>query len=165
MNYVLLGCILIFLLFIITYWIIKYIEEKAIRKVNSRMSFKESLDLVGLPIITFFQGENKYHFILDTGAALSVVNEGAIKNFSYESLPKKGSNYGIDGNILNTSFIKAHIEYKDNKFEEEFQVLDLTSAFNNIKQDYGVTVTGILGNSFFTKYRYILDFKELVAHY
>lgn len=156
---------LIVLVSILSYYAIRYVETKALKKANSRMSFKESLDLVGLPIITFCQGENKYHFILDTGAALSVVNEGAIKNFSYESLPKKGTNYGIDGNILNTSFIKAYIEYKDNKFEEEFQVLDLTSAFNNIKQDYGVTVTGILGNSFFTKYKYILDFKELVAHY
>lgn len=156
---------LIVLVSISSYYTIRYVETKALKKANSRMSFKESLDLVGIPIITFCQGENKYHFILDTGAALSVVNEGAIKNFSYESLPKKGSNYGIDGNILNTSFIKAHIEYKDNKFEEEFQVLDLTSAFNNIKQDHGVTVTGILGNSFFTKYRYILDFKELVAYY
>ena len=164
MKYVLLGCILIFLLFIITYWIIKYIEEEAIRKVNNRMSFKESLDLVGLPIITFTQGERKYNFILDTGSTLSVINEGALRCIDYVTLDKKGSNYGCEGNIVPTNFIKMNIEYKSNIFEEEFQIVDLNKAFENIRNDYKVNVVGILGNSFFTRYKYILDFDELAAY-
>lgn len=164
MKYVLLGCILIFLLFIITYWIIKYIEKEAIRKVNNRMSFKESLDLVGLPIITFTQGERKYNFILDTGSTLSVINEGALKSIDYITLDKKGSNYGCEGNIVLTNFIKMNIEYKNNVFKEEFQILDLNKAFENIHNDYKVNVVGILGNSFFTRYKYILDFDELAAY-
>ena len=164
MKYLLLGSILIFLLFIITYWAIKYVEEAAIRKVNNRMSFKESLDLVGLPIVTFNQGNYKYHFILDTGSTLSVVNKDSLCIFNHSLLNKKGTNYGCEGNIVPVDFIKANIEYKNNVFEEEFQVVDLSKAFENIKNDHGVKVIGILGNSFFTKYKYILDFDELAAY-
>ena len=38
------------------------------------MSFREAIDLVGLPIVTFYQGDRKYNFLLDTGANLSVIN-------------------------------------------------------------------------------------------
>lgn len=164
MKYLLLGGILIFLLFIITYWAIKYVEEAAIKRVNNRMSFKESLDLVGLPIITFTQGERKYNFILDTGSTLSVINEEAIRSINHITLDKKGSNYGCEGNIVSTDFVKIHIEYKNNIFEEEFQVVNLSKAFENIYNDYKVNIVGILGNSFFTRYKYILDFDELAAY-
>lgn len=40
-----------------------------------RMSFRETMDLTGLPIVTFRQGENKINFILDTGAAASLVDK------------------------------------------------------------------------------------------
>ena len=37
------------------------------------MSFRESLDLTDLPIITFRQGKEKINLILDTGSSKSVI--------------------------------------------------------------------------------------------
>ena len=44
------------------------------------MSFREALDLVGLPIVTFYQGDKKLNFLLDTGANLSVINKAALES-------------------------------------------------------------------------------------
>ena len=49
-------------------------------------------------------------------------------------------------------------------YNEKFQVVDMSYAFNSIKQSTGVNIHGILGNSFFEKYGYVIDFKELVAY-
>ena len=146
MKYLLLGIIFILLLFVVAYWGIKYVEEKAIIKVKDRMSFKESLDLVGLPIVTFNQGDFKYHFILDTGSTLSVVNKDSLCIFNHVLLNKKGTNYGCEGNIVPVDFIKANIEYKNNVFEEEFQVVDLSKAFKNIKDGDSLSVSMIDGH-------------------
>ena len=56
------------------------------------------------------------------------------------------------------------ISYKEQDFTSDFCVMDLSAAFDNVKNESGVTVHGILGNSFFTKYKYVLDFDELVAY-
>ena len=44
--------------------------ETSKKEVNSRMSFKESLDVIELLIVTFYQGDKKRNFILDSGSNL-----------------------------------------------------------------------------------------------
>jgi hypothetical protein len=43
-------------------------------------------------------------------------------------------------------------------------VVDLKDAFDNIKSEHGVTIYGILGSDFLSKYKYILDFKDNIAY-
>ena len=49
------------------------------KKKESEMSFGEALDLTGLPIVTFTQGEHKLNFLLDSGANKSVINSDHLK--------------------------------------------------------------------------------------
>ena len=44
------------------------------RNGEPHMSFKESMDLVELPIITFYNNGKKLNFLLDTGANNSIIN-------------------------------------------------------------------------------------------
>ena len=56
------------------YWLFT-IDSYIVRvKKNQVMEFKTSMDLSGLPIITFYQGKKKYNFLLDTGSNISYVN-------------------------------------------------------------------------------------------
>ena len=41
---------------------------------------------------------------------------------------------------------------------------DMTAAFGSIKKETGVTIHGILGAKFFNEFKYVLDFKELIAY-
>ena len=56
------------------------------------------------------------------------------------------------------------VTYKNQVFEEEFGIADLDEAFSVVKQESGVQIHGILGSKFFERYKYVLDFKELIAY-
>ena len=70
----------------------------------------------------------------------------------------------MEGNKIDVSYIKASLEYKEEGYEEEFQVVDMSAAFGQIKAESGVNLSGIIGSLFFKKYRYILDFESLIAY-
>lgn len=135
-----------------------------INRNNNKMSFRETMDLVDLPIITFKHKDNKLNFLLDTGASSSVINKSALEFLDYKTIDKKNYVYGSEGNKFVEEFIEMTITYKDKEYTEEFIQSDLDKAFDNLKKDFGVNLVGILGNSFFQKYKYIIDFKELAAY-
>jgi hypothetical protein len=144
--------------------IINGIEEynKASRK--DCMSFRESMDLTDLPIVTFYQGNNRFNFLLDTGANLSVINSSTLNNFQYKEVEGTGNIVGVEGIKKEVSYVNIDLNYKDTKYTEQFQVLDMQDAIDHVKSESGVNMVGILGNNFFRRYKYILDFNELIAY-
>ena len=137
-------------------------EER--KKYKVRMSIKESLDLVGLPVVTFSQGDKKFNFLLDTGSNFSVVNENALEHLEHNMTDEKGTIYGIGGEPIEANYASLWFNYRDANYDETFQVVDMQDSVDMIKAESGVSIMGILGNSFFQKYEYILDFKELVVY-
>lgn len=129
-----------------------------------KISFKESLDLVGVPIITFTNKNKKYNFILDTGASNSVINAEVLKHLEYTKIEGNSQLWGMEGNVQYVEYVKMPLYYWGVEFEEEFQVVNMEESFNKIKEGFGVKVSGILGSSFFNKYDYILDFDNLVVY-
>lgn len=144
--------------------IVESLRKKSKMALADKMSFRETLDLVDLPIVTFKNNNNKINFLLDTGASNSVINKSAIDKLVYNQVDRVENIYGADGNKSLEGFISMSILYKGKTFEEEFQTADLDKAFDNLKKDSGVNLSGILGNSFFQKYKYIIDFDEMVAY-
>ena len=130
----------------------------------SKMSFRETMDLCDLPIVTFINNGNKFNFLLDTGASKSVINAEIIQSMSFKETDISGNVYGLDGKKYETSYVKVLLNYRGKEYEEEFQVLDMSVPFGNLKNDYGINVHGILSSAFFEKYRYILNYNELVAY-
>ena len=156
---VIISLVFVSILILIICYVIK------IRRRKDIMSLKESLDLTGIPIVTFTQENVKYNFLLDTGSDISYINSKIVDNsaIKYEATDYKVAGF-ISAGGLSSSDIKIidiPFEYKRTSFKESFAVLDLTESFSQIKEENGVTLHGILGNTFFTKYGYILDFKEL----
>ena len=150
----------IFILAIIINGIEDYCKQH--KKVN--MSFKEAMDLVELPVVTFYNEGKKFNFLLDTGATISVIDSNVLDNFSHEKIETTGVLWGMEGNKIDVSYVRASLVYKDKVYEEDFQVVDMSASFNEVKAESGVTLSGILGNSFFKKYQYVLDFNSLIAY-
>lgn len=140
-----------------------HLVDKIRHKNTMQVSFKESLDLCELPVITFTVNDKKINLLLDSGSSVSIINSNELGNYSHTKLNYVGINYGVEGDKQATDYVKLDMEYKGIKFEEEFQSFDMSTAFNNIKSESGVTIHGILGSNFFTRYKYILDFENLVA--
>jgi hypothetical protein len=134
------------------------------RKEQTKISFKEGLDLCELPIVTFNSDGKKLNFLLDTGSNISYINEKIIKDLNAQDIGASSKTTGVGGTGIETKHYNITIGYKDLKFTEEFGAMDLSQAFKAIEDESGVKLHGILGNKFFEKYKYIIDFKELIAY-
>lgn len=143
-------------------------EIENIKRHGNRttMSFREAMDLVELPVVTFYNKGQKLNFLLDTGSNISQINKSLLPLLDYTKLNDKSSDIiGIEGNRKNTESCKMTITYKGKDFINEFCIHDLDEAFAIVKAESGVQVHGILGSKFFAKYEYVLDFENLIAYY
>lgn len=152
------------IIFFCVAWIC-YIEYSKIRINKRKLSFKESMDLTELPIITMYQGENKFNFLLDTGSNDSILSKPASRTLKGTYAPCKRGIEGLGGGDVSGKVCATTLEYKGMEFYAEFYVSDaVTATFTSIKKATGVHIHGILGTKFLQRYRYVLDFNELVAY-
>lgn len=158
-----LEIVLIILLVVLLVIAVNTVED-VMKKNDSKISFKESMDLTELPVVTFYNKDTKLNFLLDTGSNNSHINGSVLSTLEYENIDRKTETIGFNGNKSDTNFCKMTISYKNQKFEEEFSITDLEEAFSIVKKESGVQIHGILGSKFFEKYKYVLDFNELIAY-
>ena len=133
-------------------------------KNKATIPFKESVDLVGLPIVTFINNGQKLHFLLDTGSDDSYIVPSILDVLE---INEKGSTTTPiitgGGNIESLGYVVLNITYKNHTFTNMFKINPMEEALKDAFGDKGIVVHGILGSIFFNKYNYILDFKELQA--
>lgn len=156
---------LIVILFIIgafsAWWLTRGTYIVKVKK-DQVMEFKSAMDLAGLPIITFYQGENKYNFLLDTGSNVSYINDSVDIKTS-ESVGTD-SFIGACGTAQDCIVATVVLYHSKKSYTQVVRKTNLSAAFTEIKNATGVQLSGILGNDFFTQYQYCLDFKELVCY-
>lgn len=129
------------------------------------MSFREAMDLAELPVVTFYQGKEKFNFLLDTGSNHSHISVEVAERI--KGVPMVGSEnvQGVGGTMAVDRAINATIEYKSKSYEVLLLVGEhLSDTFKAIKETTGVQVHGILGSGFLSDNRYVLDFDELIAY-
>lgn len=154
--------ICLFLTIVSIYFMYDVFENREYKQ--NVMSFKEALDLIELPVVTFYQGDKKLNFILDTGCTMNIIEEKVVKQLQSTESDVKTVMTGIGCVEQKLDTVKLKIQYKDNDFNDLFQVRDMKDTFTMIKQNYGVTLHGLIGSGFMQKYKYVLDFKEMIAY-
>lgn len=127
--------------------------------------FKESIDLINLPIVTFVNNNVKLHFLLDTGSDDSYINIDVLDKL----VVKKSYNVKRDivtgnGSISSSQIVLMDISYKEQCFENAFIVSNMGEAFDAATGASGIKIHGILGSIFFAKYKYVLDYMKLEAY-
>lgn len=140
------------------------IESYRRQKKKEIMSFREAMDLVELPIITFYNNNKKLNFLLDTGSDLSYINKSILPSLEYKEINESKNIISVGGNTQSLGCCDMTVIYKNKKFIDRFYISDLDEAFGVIKAETGVQIHGILGSKFFAKYKYILDFESLIAY-
>lgn len=159
-----LKIVVILLAVVILAIIINGIEDCRKQKKRENMSFREAMDLVELPVVTFYNKDTKLNFLLDTGSDLSHINKSILPSLEYKEIDESKNIISVGGNSQSLRCCDMTVTYKSQKFIDRFCVSDLDEAFGVIKAETGVQIHGILGSKFFTKYKYILDFESLIAY-
>lgn len=154
---------IILLVVLVVALIINAVEDRN-RKTNL-LHFGDVINRSGLPVVTFSNGGKKFMFLLDTGSNYSIVNSGSLDQVEHSVIEgATGEVYGMDGNIVKISYAHIVLESENSTFEDDFQVVDMSNAFANLKESQGVEVIGIIGSNFMNRYNFILDFKDLIAY-
>ena len=143
----------------------KKLFNKLFNKTNFEpMSFKQGFDLTELPVITLYQGDKKFNFLLDTGSNDSIIDKNILGSIEHTVTNKSSNVFGFEGNKKAVPICSIVLTYKNNKYEYDYLVSDMAACFGNIKQETGVTLHGIIGSKFFNQYKYVIDFDELIAY-
>lgn len=134
-------------------------------KSTNKMSFREAMDLVELPVVTFYQGKEKFNFLLDTGSTHSHISSEVVNKLKGTPTESIDSIQGVGGEVTSNNAIKVSLEYKSKVYEVILVVGEyLNASFKNIKESTGVQLHGIIGSDFLSDNRYVLDFDEFVAY-
>ena len=137
-------------------------ERQELAKKN--MSFIESINLTGLPIITFHNNGHPINMVLDTGSNVCLINSNILSDLKYESGEKHTGVIGLNGESEAGNTVFLPLTYKDWEFDFECWATDIGDMVSTMKKEYGVTIHGLLGTGFFQKYKYVIDFNEMVAY-
>lgn len=159
-----LKIVVILLVVILLAIIINGAEDYCRQKKRENMSFREAMDLVELPVVTFYNKDTKLNFLLDTGSDLSYINKSILSSLEYKEVNESRNIISVGGNSQTFGCCDMTVTYRNQKFIDRFYISDLDEAFRAIKAETGVQIHGILGSKFFAKYKYILDFESLVAY-
>lgn len=129
------------------------------------MDFRSGLNLTGLPIISLQQGDKVFNFILDTGSSVNVIDSNILNQIEHKMVEDNGATlYGIEGNKQSVQVCNITLSYKEKSYPFDYLIKDMKDAFTHLKKNHGATVHGLLGSGFFNRYKYILDFNELIAY-
>ena len=145
---------------VIIFLIHQYYEVK-----RFQISFKEALDLCDLPVITLYQNGKRYNFLLDTGSNRSHISVEYIDELKIKYAKSSTQVSGIEGNSMEVKQGVSVFEYRGKELSDFFLISDLRKAFEHVKTTYGVQLHGILGTSFFTRYKYVIDFNKCICYY
>lgn len=159
-----LKVIIVLLAIILLAIIINGVEDYCKQKKRENMSFREAMDLVELPIVTFYNKDTKLNFLLDTGGDVSYINKSVLPPLEYKEVNESKNIISVGGNLQSFGCCDMTVAYRNQKFIDRFYISDLDEAFGAIKAETGVQIHGILGSKFFAKYKYILDFESLIAY-
>lgn len=137
-------------------------ERQELAKKN--MSFIESINLTGLPIITFHNNGQPVNMVLDTGSNVCIINKEVLSKVKFEVKDSHEGVIGLNGEADSGDTVVLPLTYKEWEFTFECWAVDLSETVASMKKEYGVTIHGLLGTGFFQKYKYIIDFNDMVAY-
>ena len=132
----------------------KIFKETATGSKAIRVDISNSLNILGLPVMSFQKGERTLKFLLDTGASMNFIRKDVLKEFISEAelLPYTTQFFGIENVGHETSVFSLSIHLGPHTFTEDFQELPGENSLRFSLDDYDIQLDGILGYTFFSKY-------------
>lgn len=120
-----------------------------------------------LPIITLYNNDTPFNFLLDTGSNICHICPSIVKNIKYNSIDKGNTEtVGLGGKSVQSNNCKA--TFTDEKNREYSINLVISKEFemsaNSIEKCIGIKINGLLGTDFLQNYKYVIDFKTLEVH-
>lgn len=122
-----------------------------------------------VPFVKVKHNNIEFNLILDSGASMSCIDDNIVDLLIHDDTKKAtgGTIFGCgEGENSNPAPIyNIPLTLGKSDFVEEFSSIDFSAMSKMIKETFGITVRGLLGNMFFQKHNMILDFNSNEIRY
>lgn len=126
--------------------------------------FSFGLRKTGLPLIITSGKLKNLCFLIDTGATHNVLFSYVYEHFKdeFKTLSEKQNIMGIEGHYKETPTIEATFNFEGIDYTSIFSVLDATDVVQQIQEETGMQIHGILSTNFLLENKWIIDFENLI---
>lgn len=132
--------------------------------MNFTVPFGGSVDLTGMPIITMNSNNHVLYMLLDSGCSMNAIDKSIVKHIDSAIVnnTEKKVAIAMNGAVVYDGMSKVTLSCYDKYFSDYFAITDFSVVNRKLEERYGkkFKIDGILGVSFFNKYKYILDFNK-----
>lgn len=120
------------------------------------------INKTGLPLIPLMLKDATLCFLIDTGATHNAIFYFIYEHFKSEFTLKdtEQSIMGIEGNSCKTFAIEATLGLEGRRFTSVFSVLDASKAVEQVFEETGIQLHGVLSTNFLVENKWILDFNK-----
>jgi hypothetical protein len=122
------------------------------------------LSKTGLPLIVVKIFDHDICLLLDTGSNQNIIDERIYKHFR-DKLPETDQSKEVltfNGTTGGAEIMLPFV-FENQQYNEPF-VSSNTEAFDAVESETGIRIYGILGNHFFLKHGWILDFDKIEVY-
>ena len=148
--------------YIITLVVIVVILIYGIFKNNhddDKISFEESFNKAGLPIITLYNDCYPLNFLVDTGSDDNFIDTNILQYVHYIETDDQHEVICASGSTVSKGII-VRINDGEDTVEEKFYTIDISSV--NTYKD--IKINGILGSRFCADAKFIIDFSDMTIY-
>jgi len=119
----------------------------------------------GLPLIVAKIFEYDICLMLDTGSNRNIIDNRLYDHFKDKLTQPATSSEVItlNGTATGTT-INIPFNFENKDYQEPFLCTEQTEVFDKINDESGIQIHGILGNNFFLKHGWILDFDKVTVY-
>lgn len=146
MNYIFL---LLIVILVLIYGIISlHIHQETV-------SFEESYNKVGLPVIDLYNDNYKINFLVDTGSDANFIDENILKYVHYTDASESRGVLCASG-TTEAKAVYITLNDRENLIVEKFFVINMSSMNN----EHNMDINGILGSKFCSDAKFVIDYSN-----
>ena len=124
-----------------------------------KISFEESFNKAGLPIITLYNDCYPLNFLVDTGSDDNFIDTNILQYVHYIETDDQHEVICASGSTTSRGII-VRINDGEDTVEEKFYTIDISSV--NTYKD--IKINGILGSRFCADDKFIIDFSDMTIY-
>lgn len=124
-----------------------------------KISFEESFNKAGLPIITLYNDCYPLNFLVDTGSDDNFIDTNILQYVHYIETDDQHEVICASGSTVSMGII-VRINDGEDTVEEKFYTIDISSV--NTYKD--IKIHGILGSKFCADAKFVIDFSDMTIY-
>ena len=124
------------------------------------------LHKTGLPLIVVRLFEHDICLMLDTGSNQNIIDNGIYEHFrdKLTTSESSGEILSLHGASKKGITVNLPFTFENQEYNEPFVCSNANETFEQIEKETDITICGILGNRFFLKHDWILDFEKMMVY-